>query len=76
MTIPAGAVFYTKILVTETDGSMEPGFEAIEGSEEMQPILDATVTEVTEHGGTAYIYECRAVRKVVRGRTRVLKVGK
>jgi hypothetical protein len=70
--MPQGVKFYIKVGVGNSDGTMDIDGESITASEELQNIVDACVAETEEHGIVYYVYECRAVRKVIRGKTKVV----
>lgn len=69
--IKAGAKFFMQINIGNSDGTIDLGMEAMEGDEDIQSVIDEAITDVEEHGGDCYIYECRAVRKITRPKVRV-----
>ena len=41
---------------------------------DLDKLISAAVDYAEEHGGETYIYECKPIRRVLRGKTRVIKV--
>lgn len=69
-----GKTFYARFFVSNSDGSVDLTGEALHPCDNLPEITAAASYEVTDYGMTGYIYECRAVRKIVRGKTRVIEI--
>lgn len=53
------------------DGENPDGWEC---SHEMESLVEKAVEYAEEHGGETFVYECRPVRRVLRGKTKVIKL--
>lgn len=65
-----GATFYLSLHIGNADGTLDVDMEAPTASTSMPQVIQAA-KDVCDSGMDAYVYECRAVRKVVRGAIRV-----
>lgn len=74
--IPPAGTFYLQVSVTELDGSLDPGCEAPGGYIVIEDAIYDAKQEADEHGVESYIYECKAVRRIVRGKTRIINLKK
>lgn len=75
-TIPAGGIFYLQVSVMTSDGALDPSLESPGGYLKIDDAIATVVEDIEAHGGTSYIYECKAVRKILRGKTRIITVKK
>lgn len=71
-----GGTFFTKISVSNADGTLGVGCEALTARLDILTAIDDAVSDAEENGGEHYVYECRAVRKVTRGKTRIVTIKK
>lgn len=72
--IKPGATFYLKVGVWNADGTMSVVAEEGVGATRRHLVEQACIAETEEHGTENYIYECRAVAKVVRGKTKLINL--
>lgn len=71
-----GKVVYAKVPVANADDTIDFACEGLDASHDIQEIIGLAVDMVEEHGGEIYVYECRPVRKIVRGKTRIITLKK
>lgn len=72
--VKAGVPFYLPIDVGNGDGTMDVSSETPGTGTDLAETLAVVVDHVESYGMVAYVYECRAIRKIVRGKTRVIKL--
>lgn len=70
-----GATFFLRLGVFNDDNTIDVAAEAPDASENIQAVLSAAVEDAQSTGLPNYVYECRAVRRVVRPRVRVTKIA-
>lgn len=68
--LPPGATYYISLHIGNADGTLDVDMEAPQASTNFDEALQMA-KDVCETGMDAYVYECRAIRKVVRGAIRV-----
>lgn len=75
--IPPLAIRYLVMPPFNADGTIDgTNPEGWEASENFSELLQKAINEIEEHGGESYIYECHAIRKIVRGKVRVTTLRK
>ena len=74
--VPKGAKFFVKIAAWNSDDTLGVDCEGLTARLAVETATDDALEEVENNGGEVYVYECRAVRKVVRGKTRVINIVK
>ncbi len=67
-------VIYIKHAVWNIDDTIGFAWEAPTASHDLKEMIAEAVDEVNEHGGKAYILECRVIRRVERGKAKVFTV--
>lgn len=70
-----GATFFLRLGVFNDDNTIDVTAEAPDASENMQTVLVAAIEDAGSTGLPNYVYECRAVRKVMRPKVRVIKLS-
>lgn len=67
------AIRYIVMPVFNSDGTIDgTNPEGWKVMADFSALVQETIDAVSEHGGEQYIYECHAIRKIVRGKTRVI----
>lgn len=73
--LPPGKPFYMKVGVWNADGSMSTQAEGMFADRDIQKVIEHCMAETTEHGTENYVYECRAVRRIVQPDVKVITIG-
>ncbi len=74
--VKKGTKFFVRIAVWNSDNTLGVDCEGLTARESLDEAIADCVNEIDEIGGEAYVYECVAVRRVIRGRTRVITLKK
>lgn len=70
--IKQGAIFYLKVCVGNADNSMDIVGEAPTVDTDLESVLQCCVEETEGYGLINFVYECRPIRKIVRGKTKII----
>lgn len=71
-----GAIFYMPLPAWNADGTLDPNGEAHEWGEDLQTVIAGACERLTSYeDDTVYIYECRAVRKITRGKIKIQTIS-
>lgn len=70
--LAAGEAFFLKVPVCNANGTMQANWEEGFARHDIDDVIQQCVAETEEHGTESYVYECRAVRRIVRPKTKVI----